>query len=82
MKYIKHYELSETKNGDIWIGNTNKIKNFPQEKYAHFKTLRLGQQAYDIYGKKIPTNYCLPIFINKSEYNAYESFITSELRKI
>ncbi len=35
---------------------------------------RIGQQAYDIYGKEIDPSYCLPLYIYKDSYNKYEKF--------
>lgn len=52
---------------EIWVGNTHRaearIKFFSDK---GLKTTRLGKQAFDIYGKPLPSNY-LPIFIDRNE---------------
>ena len=62
---------------EIWLGNTS--GNKPWEKgvdipkdYDHFKTIRLGHQAYCIKGKPLSRDYCLPLIIDKSEEQEYD----------
>ena len=57
---------------EIWVANTSgnvrweKGVDIPQ-KYAHLKTIRLGEQAYCIKGKPLSRDYCRPLIINKSD---------------
>mgnify|MGYP001011251393 CR=1 FL=1 len=63
--------------GEIWVGNTSgddrwsKGVSIPR-RYQHLKTVRLGEQAYDIYGKPLSRDYCRPLIINKTEEIEYE----------
>lgn len=69
------YDSNEKKSNEVFLGNTNKIKNFPPPHLSSLKTIRLGKQAYYIDGTKISTDYCLPIFIDKSEYDRYNQIM-------
>lgn len=60
-----HHELSKT---EIFVSNTKVIKGIQvPEHYAHLKTIRLGEQAYDIKGNPIERNFMRPLIIDKSE---------------
>lgn len=72
---------ADKKEDEIWIGNI-RVWEWPGPYLSSLKTIRLGKQAYDIHGKLIPTDYCLPIFIHKSEYDAYNKIMEDEIRKI
>ncbi len=70
-----HHEL---KNGEIWMGNTSGDEQWEKgvsipKRYAHLKTVRLGEQAYCIHGLPISRDYCRPLIINKSEEQAFYS---------
>ena len=73
------YDTKDKRDNEVFVGNTNKIKGFPPKDLSHLKTIRLGKQAFDIHGDKIPTDYCLPIFIDKSELEEYNRIM--EYRK-
>lgn len=61
-----HHELSKT---EIWVANTNVLKGLQvPEHYAHLKTIRLGEQAYDIKGNPIERNYMRPLIVDKSDF--------------
>ena len=66
------HELSKD---EIWLGN---IMNIPK-KYAHLKTIRLGEQAYCIKGKPLSRDYCRPLIINKSDESEYERIYKQEM---
>lgn len=79
------------KKNEIFLGNhqlekfkdSRFVKNkFPGEGLECLKTLRLGEQAYDIDGKPLSKDYCLPVFINVSELRQYDKIMTDRIRKI
>lgn len=72
---------ADKKEDEIWIGNIN-VWDWPRPYWSTLKTVRLGKQAYDIHGKPIPTDYCLPIFIHKSEHEAYDKIMVDRINKI
>lgn len=57
-------------NEEIFVGNTQ-LKNWPHPWLKGLKTLRLGEQSYDIHGKELPTDKYRPVYVGKSEYNEY-----------
>lgn len=73
-----HYDSSELRENEVFIGNTRDIDAFPPEHQKRLRTIRLGKQAYDIYGNKLPQDYCRPVFIDKSEYGLYNQIMTEE----
>lgn len=74
----------EVSKNEIWIGNTSgnirweKGVDIPNS-YTHIKTIRLGEQAYDIKGKPISRDYCLPLIVGKSEYPEIESIYKKQM---
>lgn len=75
----KQFDIAEMKRGEVWVGNTHSSTNL-KEKYPTLKTIRLGNQAYDIKGEKIPTDYCRPVFVHKSEEQEYEAIMLEGAR--
>jgi hypothetical protein len=55
---------------EIFVGNTDAAKGIP-EYLRELKTVRLGDQALDINGNKLSPAEYLPIFIGRSEQDAY-----------
>lgn len=75
------HELSRD---EIWLGNTSGNERWQKgvdipTKYAHLKTIRLGEQAYCIKGKPLSRDYCRPLIINKSEESEYEKIYKQEM---
>lgn len=60
----------EASDKEIFVGNTNATK-IPEHLTA-LKTVRLGEQAYDLDGKKIPKEYMRPLIIGRSEGGQYD----------
>lgn len=79
-----HHELAH---GEIYVGNTSgnvrweKGVDIPT-RFAPLKTIRLGEQAYDINGKPLSRDYCRPLIIHKSEHEAHNRIMTEEFNKI
>lgn len=76
-----HHEL---KDGEIWLGNTSGNDDWTKgvdipDRYSILKTVRLGEQAYDIHGKPISRDYCRPLIINKSEEDMYEKIVMRKM---
>lgn len=68
---------------EVFLGNFNDPNMFPVADVAHLKTLRLGAVALDIDGKRIPSSLGYrPMFIDRSEYQAYDAVMAERCRKI
>ncbi len=68
----------ELREGEIFIGNTAGNKRWEKGvdipvRYKHLKTIRLGEQAYDIYGKPLSRDYCRPLIIHRQEMAELEA---------
>ena len=57
---------------EVFLGNREREKGVGEYKDKGMKTIRLGGQAYDIYGKPLPDTFA-PIFIHRSEEGAYNA---------
>lgn len=68
---------NELAKDEIWLGNT-KGTEIPKH-YKSLKTIRVGNQAYDIKGNKLDINYCRPLILNKSELEAYEKIYAARM---
>jgi len=75
------FDTTELKEGEVFIGNTSRIDDFPRPELKGLKTIRMGQQAYDIKGEIIDTTYCRPVFIHKSEMEFYDRIMTDIVKK-
>lgn len=64
---------------EIWLGNTS---NGISEDLKVLKTIRLGEQAYCIHGKKLDPSYCLPLILNKSEEKEYDRIYAKRISDI
>lgn len=56
---------------EVFVGN--RFDGIPSY-LAHLPTIRLGDRALDIDGKKLPAIY-RPMFIGRSDYDAYDRII-------
>lgn len=61
---INYYE-TELQPGEKYLWNMSR-SHFPGP-FGNLNTFRIGIQAYDIYGEKLPISEFGPCFINKSE---------------
>ncbi len=71
-------EHEECHKDERWLGNMRRNKERPY--LAGLKTLRLGNVAYDIHGKRLPEEYA-PIFINKKEYWEYDRIMVERCHR-
>jgi hypothetical protein len=55
---------------EVFVGNTE-TKNGVPGHLRGLTTARLGEQALDIEGKKIPPEYMRPLFVGRAEADAY-----------
>jgi hypothetical protein len=75
--------VSELRDGEIFVGNTQVMNGVKvPEHLRDMKTARLGEQAFDIYGKPLDRSYCRPLIIHESEADLYDSIMMSRLKKI
>ncbi len=69
----------EQLDNEVWVGNTHHVDG----KIPHLhslKTVRVGNTAYDIHGKELPSSYCKPLFIGKSEFRAYDIIMMQRMK--
>lgn len=62
------YDYDECGKDEIFVGNTradNDLSELPGVK------CRLGTQAYDINGRRLPTDYMLPLYVHKDSMRLY-----------
>lgn len=76
---MSHY--SGNKPNEIFLGNVE-VAKFPLNYLSSLKTLRIGEQAYDIEGKPIDRDDMRPMFIDRSEHDAYGRIMMSRFSKI
>ena len=73
----------ELKEGEVWLANTNVRKALEVPSYLKvLRTIRLGEQAYDINGNKIEQDYMRPLIIHKSESKAYDKIMMARVKAI
>lgn len=77
---MPHYDIKETNENEMFLGNTSKFESFPPAHLKELKTIRLGKHAYDINGNELTPDECRPIFIHKSEYNRYNAIMEQRVR--
>lgn len=58
-----------------WVGNTGSAM---PTRLSGFATARLGGIAYDIEGKRIPSEQMLPLFIGNAELERYNDVMMTE----
>jgi hypothetical protein len=73
----------ELREGEKWLGNTCVSDGSTMDpEMAHLKTLRLGEQAYDINGEEIDRDYYRPLIIHISEFDEWNNIMMECVRKI
>lgn len=55
---------------EVFVGNVETAKGIPAY-LSDLKTVRLGEQALDIDGNKLPPSEHRPMFVARSEQDAY-----------
>jgi hypothetical protein len=76
-----YHENSERQAHEVFVGNTTHVNGLP-EHLRGLKTARIGKQAYDIYGGKLPTNEYRPLFIGKAEEAAYDTIMMARVAAV
>jgi hypothetical protein len=73
---------SQLRPGEIWVGNSNVREGVELNPRIRGKmaTARLGEQAYDIFGNPIETDYMRPCFIHQSEEKLYDRLMMGNNR--
>lgn len=79
---MAQFVASELKSGEVFLANTDNKDYLEQPDMKHLKTMRLGTQALCINGTKHNMEHCRPIFIHKSEYDAYNRVMQARFEKI
>lgn len=64
------------KENEVFVGNTD-ADGGRLEHLRELKTVRLGEQAFDLDGKPLPKTYALPLFIDRGELAAYDRIMTA-----
>jgi hypothetical protein len=70
---MNHYTGAQP--DEVFVGNTH-TKNEVPEYLRGLKTVRIGDQALDIEGKKIDQEYMRPLFIGRAEVEEYNRIMT------
>lgn len=65
---MSHY--TGEKADEVFVGNTETQGGVP-EHLRGLRTIRLGEQALDIEGKKLDPEYMRPLFVGSGEADAY-----------
>ena len=63
----------EIRKNERFVGNV--AAKSPLEHLRSLKTVRKGEVAYDIHGKKLYPGYCLPLFVGKEEFDKYNKIM-------
>ena len=72
---VNHPEQSQS---EEFIGNTHKGGAAVEFLHKHgITTARLGEQAYDIDGKKLPTEIYRPVIIGREHSKKYDDVMMS-----
>lgn len=61
---------------EVFVGNTH-TKNGVPEYLRSLTTVRIGDHALDIEGKKIDQQYMRPLFVGRAEVDEYNRIMTS-----
>jgi hypothetical protein len=59
---------------EVFLGNTERVNGLGRYTEKGLTTIRLGELAYDIEGKKLSEHYA-PIFIHRSEEGRYDEIM-------
>jgi hypothetical protein len=83
---MKIYDAEEIKDGEVFVANKSTIRNNSDELFAiwkkHLKTIRLGEQAYDLDGNKLDPERHRPIFVHKDELDELNRLWQEQIDKI
>lgn len=76
----------EVGKNEVFIGNTSGDECYEKgvtipSRLSFLKSIRLGEQAYDIHGKPLNRDYCRPMILHKSDYGQYEAYIKKEMEE-
>lgn len=63
---------------EVFLGNQERARGLGRYTEKGLRTIRLGDVAYDIEGKKLP-DYYAPIFINRSEEGRYDAIMMAQM---
>ncbi len=69
----------EQRSTEVFLGNVP-TKRGPRECFSHLRTIRIGEQAYDIHGKKIDQDYMRPLFVGKCDEIEYERIYIEQMK--
>lgn len=69
------YSPDEIREGEIFVGNVRCDPYVPKPYLQTLKTIRLGNQAHDVTGLKLPLDMYKPMFIDKSEFDLYNKIM-------
>lgn len=67
----------ERKHDEVFAGNTS-AEGVPAY-LSELKSARLGEQAFDIEGRKISSAYMRPLFVGQSEADRYDAIMMQRL---
>ena len=68
------YYHKECKPNELYVGNAPANRDFS---YLSKIKYRLGEQAYDLDGKKLDPLYTRPLLVDKADFNKYNNIMES-----
>lgn len=73
----------ELKEKEHFLGNHDVREGLKLPDYlSGLKTIRLGEQAYDLNGEPIERSYYRPLIVHASEYQLYNNIMEQRLKEI
>lgn len=68
----------EARENEVFVGNRSVRCGVRIPTYlSHLKTARLGEQAYDVYGRPLPRHLWRPLLIDRSEEGEHDQIMIS-----
>ena len=74
---MSHKSHKEKLNDEVFVGN---IRVGSDLSHLNGVEYRIGDQAFDIDGKKLPRDYMRPLFVKRRDYAKYDRIMMERLR--
>jgi len=74
---MSHKSHKEKLNDEVFVGN---IRVGSDLSHLNGVEYRIGDQAFDIDGKKLPRDYMRPLFVKRRDYATYDRIMMERLR--
>ena len=76
---MSHKRHKEQLNDEVFVGNIR----VDSDLLSHLNGVayRIGEQAFDLDGNKLPRDYMRPLFVKKSDYATYDHIMMELVRE-